>query len=402
MEPRTSDHLGRYYTQETVASLLISSMKLATPGTVIDLGAGDGALVTEAANQWVAERYLTVDIDEQADSGRLPTLRGPSFVHFTGDALDLKLGDRIGLGWSQACAAVCNPPYIRPIWQEHFGNILEEVGLSHVLPEAKSAPAGILFAAQNLRFLKSGGKLGLILPDGLITGERFGRFRRALIENHSLELVIELPRNIFRKTEAQTHIVILSKDGAQKSTVPSRKLELNGVLSEAVNIPSEEAIARIDYSHHVQNKSKKTRTRIKRKLSDLISSVSRGSYSSSSRKLVKLPIFHITDLSDYESNISPRFLVSQSDAEALGGSYAREGDILVARVGRNLSKKVVLVKNGPILITDCFFALTPKSSSDEVLRLLTSDSGRAQLDKISQGVGARFITAARLLDLELD
>ncbi|VVM63642.1 N-6 DNA methylase [Pseudomonas fluorescens] len=402
MESRTSDHLGRYYTRDTVASLLISSMELATPGTVVDLGAGNGALVTEAANQWAAERYLTVDIDEQADSGRLPILRGPSFVHFTGDALDLRLSDRIGLDWGQACAAVCNPPYIRPVWQEHFGNILEEVGLSHVLPEAKNAPAGILFVAQNLRLLKSGGKLGLILPDGLITGERFESFRRALIENNSLEQVIELPRNIFHKTEAQTHIVVLSKNGRQKPTVISRKLEPTGCLSEILNIPSDAAISRLDYSHHAQKTSKKTRKKTKRKLGDLISSVNRGSHSSSSRKTVNLPIFHTTDLADYESDIPSSFTVSQSDAEALGGRYARTGDILVARVGRNLSRKIVLVKNGPVLITDCFFVLAPSIASEDVLQLLISNFGRAHLDNISQGVGARFITAARLLDLELD
>ncbi|AYF87355.1 hypothetical protein D6Z43_09375 [Pseudomonas sp. DY-1] len=402
MESRTSDHLGRYYTRETVASLLISSMKLATPGTVIDLGAGDGALVTEAANQWAAERYLTVDIDEQANSGHLPKLRGPSFVHFTGDALDLKLGDRIGLGWSRACAAVCNPPYIRPIWQEHFGNILEEVGLSHVLPEAKSAPAGLLFVAQNLRLLKNGGKLGLILPDGLITGERFEPFRRALIENHSIEQVIELPRNIFRKTEAQAHIVILSKNETQRPTITSRKLELTGALSEALSIPSDEAISRIDFSHHAKCKRNYSSKKSKRKLGDLISSITRGSHNSSSRKSAVLPILHTTDLADYETDIPPGFLVSQPEAEALGGSYARKGDILVARVGRNLSRKIVLVKKGPILITDCFFSLTPKAAPEEVFRLLTSESGRSQLDRISQGVGARFITAARLLELEMD
>ena len=402
MESKTSDHLGRYYTRDTVASLLISSMKLATPGTVIDLGAGDGALVTEAANQWAAERYLTVDIDEDANSGKLPTLRGPSFVHFTGDALDLSLGDRIGLGWSQACAAVCNPPYIRPVWKEHFGNILEEVGLSHVLPEAKSAPAGLLFVAQNLRLLKSGGKLGLILPDGLITGERFHSFRQALIENHSIEQVIELPRNIFRKTEAQTHIVILSKNGEQKPTISSRKLQINGALSSEIYIPSEEAINRIDYSHHIKRHVKKSCKTSPVILRDLVASVGRGTHSSSSRKLVSTPIFHISDLEDYQTSIPKSFIVSKSDAEALGGAYASQGDILVARVGRNLSRKIALVQKGAVLTTDCFFIIRPKDKSEEIFDFLTSESGRAHLDKINQGVGARFITAARLLDLELD
>lgn len=75
-----------------------------------------------------------------------------------------------------AHSALCNPPYIRPGWRSHFGQILEDAGLSGVFPHIKCVPADILFIAQNLRFLRPSGKLGLILPDGIIAGEKCGAF----------------------------------------------------------------------------------------------------------------------------------------------------------------------------------------------------------------------------------
>ncbi len=63
---KTSDPLGRYYTDAQVGALLVQAMKLDQPNTVLDLGAGDGALVGAAAKVWTQSRFITVDIDRKA------------------------------------------------------------------------------------------------------------------------------------------------------------------------------------------------------------------------------------------------------------------------------------------------------------------------------------------------
>ena len=95
-----------------------------------------------------------------------------------------------------------------------------------------------------------------------------------------------------------------------------------------------------------------------------------------------------------------RFIVSQRVAASAGGTVAKSGDIVLARVGRNLSLKVARVSRGSVLISDCIWVLEPFPGQAEALfNNLTSLEGRALLDAAAHGVGARFLTANSLLKL---
>ena len=154
LHSKRRDALGRYYTSDLVSALLVNAMGLHAANTVLDLGAGDGALVAQASVQWKRARFHTVDIDVNAGCQKLSAIDSLTFQHHVGDALDYALNKQIGLPPEGACAAVCNPPYIRPKWKDHFGLILEEAGLSSILPKLSDVPADVLFIAQNLRFLR--------------------------------------------------------------------------------------------------------------------------------------------------------------------------------------------------------------------------------------------------------
>jgi len=76
---RNSDPFGRYYTQGGVAKLLVSNMGASPTGVVIELGAGDGALVGEASKHWKAAQFVTVDIDKNAGTFKLPRSTDTAF-----------------------------------------------------------------------------------------------------------------------------------------------------------------------------------------------------------------------------------------------------------------------------------------------------------------------------------
>lgn len=396
------DQLGRYYTNAVVGSLLVRSMALQAPATVLDLGAGDGALVGAASKVWKRARFLTVDIDEQAQCARLPAVHGPSFRHVTADALDPQLSSRLGLRPGEACAAVCNPPYIKPKWQSHFGELLEEVGLSGVLPRMSDVPADLLFIAQNLRFLRSGGRLGLILPDGIIAGDRYESFRQHLLALHRVHTVIELPRMIFRGTEAKAHIMVLSKGPAPTEALAVRLLGSDGRLSPKLLVPHDLAAKRLDFSFLASSLGARRADTAKTGecLEQLVHSVKRGNYSSSDRSASKLPILHTSDLTD-EQTTPPRALaLKRSHIQHMKSPLAEPGDIVVARVGRNHAEKIAIVRQGTYAVTDCLFVLRPKAGkTSRLLKFLCSDQGRAALEATSHGVGARFISLRALKNL---
>lgn len=393
-----TDALGRYYTNSYVGTMLVSSMGTISPESVLDLGAGDGALTAAAAKIWKEANYFTVDIDENARSASLPELLGSSFKHHVGDALSSAIEKELGLELGSADLAICNPPYIRPRWRKGFASILEDAGLSHVLPKLADMPAEILFIAQNLRFLKNHGRLGLIVPDGVIAGERFAGLRNALATEHCIERIIELPRGIFRKTEAKAHILVMSKSGQGPDEIQVQRLDESGVLSPELKIQREQATGRLDYSFLAGGMGKK-RTKQSR-IGDVTIFLSRGSFSSSQRAKCDFPVLHTSDLSPSIHIVSRKFHMPVALAKRAQFTIAKPGDILVGRVGRNFEEKVCMLKSGNVAVSDCIFVLrVAPEYRDSVFAYLKSNPGREALNYSSHGVGAKFLTVDALQNI---
>lgn len=398
---KTSDNFGRYYTNADIASLLIESMVVHSPKLAIDLGAGSGVLVGEASRYWKRTKFITVDIDLKADSSALRSRRGPKFTHHTADALDSLLGDKIGLRCGDVDSGLCNPPYVRPKWRKHFGEILEDAGLSHVIPRLGCVQADVLFIAQNLRFLRAGGKLGLILPDGVIAGEKYAKLRHTLATTHRLERVIELPRRAFLNTDAKAHIVVLAKQQAVDDDIQVQRLGDNGLLSQPIRLSPDRAAMRLDYSY-LASLRQTGRGRAGLALRGITQLITRGSYSSSQRKDLFFPVFHTTDFVDGGAEVPQQFLMTEEAQRVASGVLAQPGDILLARVGRNLEQKVSKVTRGAVAVSDCILVLRVESKYQEsALEYLMSAKGRAALLAASHGVGASFITTDAILRLEI-
>lgn len=398
---RTSDAFGRYYTDQLIANLLVNSVASTNPNLIIDLGSGDGVLIEEAKKQWRQSVFVSADIDAQAMKGSILGSVGITARHHIVDVLENGIDEKIGVDFRSVDVALCNPPYIRPRWQKHFADILEDAGLSNLIPKIGSVSAEVLFIAQNLRFLRANGKLGLILPDGIISGEKFQGLRRVLTNSHCVERVIELPRGIFRKTDAKAHILVLSKGANPQDLIKVQCVDSQGILSTEIMLSTEEAAKRIDYSYLAtlgptrQNKTFPT-------LKEYTIFAKRGSISSSERKKCIFPVFHTTDFTPDTKKISNSFLITKTVAQMAGGVVAQSGDILIARVGRNFSKKISFVPRAHVIVSDCVIIIRVVKEHREFIRkFLFSRSGQMALESISHGVGAKFITIEGLLGLRL-
>ncbi|MBD9356151.1 N-6 DNA methylase [Methylomonas albis] len=397
---KTSDRFGRYYTNSEVARVLVNSMGMKNPRIAIDLGTGNGSLVGEASRHWNITKFVTVDIDDEVSS-LFHQFKYSNFTHYTGDALELGLSEKIGVPLGTVDSGLCNPPYIRPKWRQTFGEILEDAGLSAVIPKLSCIHADVLFLAQNLRFLRKGGKLGLILPDGLIAGDRYVKLRQNLTLAHRLERVIELPRGVFSKTDAKAHIVVLSKQEVPSTVTQIQRLEINSDLTDPIYISPDQAGIRLDYSFlRINNRINYQYDRIAiRNITEL---VTRGIYSSAIRKELNFPVFHSTDFDHNSSEVPKKFLLKEVPINLSKDKMAHQGDILIARVGRNLEEKICLVSNGYVAVTDCIFVLRiTQNWRQKTFRFLTSPQGSEAVSAISHGVGAKFITKDALLGLEI-
>ncbi|WP_286939867.1 N-6 DNA methylase [Achromobacter sp. UBA4530] len=407
-----ADVWGRYYTSSEVSRTLVDVMTGVRPKLVLELGAGQGALANAAQRKWKSANFVTVDTDLAATASLARLTSKASHIHHAYDALDVELADRIGVPLGSVDVGLCNPPYVRPRWRSSFGRILEEAGLSGALQTVHDAGADLLFIAQNLRLLRQRGKLGLILPDGLITGQKYRGVRQVLLREHHVELVVQLPRRAFAKTEAQTYLLVLSKCGGETQQVQLSQMKEGGEISAPISVTADVAKLRLDYAFHALSATM-ARPGDKRQMGKSVGAyvhgLLRGTTSSSQIDSCPLPVFHLSDFPGIrESAVVPmvpaKFIQSAGKTKALPDTYkiAKAGDILIARIGRNLHEKVCLLPRGTCVISDCIFAVrSAPEHRDALLTYLLSNDGKAALKAASHGVGAKYLSRSDVLGLVL-
>lgn len=408
---QNSDPWGRYYTSPDVSCSLIERIEVREPKLVLELGSGSGSLCWAAANRWQDAQLVTVDVDRRVPKRLVAERVGARLKHshFVHDALDEAISDKIGLRLGTVDVAVCNPPYIRPRWRSGFGKILEDAGLSGALASVHDAGADLLFLAQNLRLLRRNGKLGLILPDGLVTAERFSGVRQALMSQHMVEQVVQLPRGVFKGTEAQTYLAVLSKMAGETNQVKLRQMGHDGYLSEPIEVAQDLGAKRLDYAFHAgASVQRSCGTPQPTAVGAAVTDVVRGTICSSSISTFPTPVFHLGDFAEpageHAVRIVPKRFALAKRAARIARHDARvalPGDILVARVGRGLEKRLALVVHGPCVISDCIFALrTTDEHRERLYRFFESEAGRRALATSAHGVAARFLSKINLLEIQ--
>lgn len=129
---------------------------------------------------------------------------------------------------------VTNPPFGSkiPIKDRH---ILEQYDLAHIWDYDKnsgiwsrtsklqsSVSPEILFIERCTQFLKPGGRMGIVLPDAILSSPGLGYIREWLIKNHRIIASIDLHQDTFQpRNGTQTSVLIL-----QKKTMAQKENEL--------------------------------------------------------------------------------------------------------------------------------------------------------------------------------
>lgn len=397
---KRQDTLNRFYTREAVGDLLVDQLGAFAPNNVLDLGAGEGSLSAAVLRRWQGTVAVTVDLDPAIVEGlhrRLQYAGAGQHHHHEHDVLDSMLPSSL-IEHGPFDLAVCNPPFFRPDWDRKYADILQAAQLAEACPSTVDATAEILFLAQNLRMVREGGKVALIAPDGLLTGWRSVAFRRALMDRHAIDCVLQLPNHSFHDTEARCFILVITKNAGPSETVKLLRYDANDGLSDPITISRKQAETRMDFDFHTNRGGHEGRVSTLRQLG---ADIKRGSLSSIARKAANYKTFHTTD---YRS--IPEGMIALEGDPALPDDgklvVAEAGDILLARVDRSLHEKVAMVISGCAAVTDCIYRVrVPAEFRTPVFDALRSPAGMASLLAATKGVSARLLGKADLLDMPL-
>jgi len=253
----------------------------------------------------------------------------------------------------------------------------------------------IIFIAQNLRLLRVGGELAVIVPDRLATHHDYSDLRHALLENHGLHRVVQLPDQFFSRTEARTHIFYLCKSQKCPDAIALSGALPGGELLPEVFISSRDAIERLDYSFHsgLQGGVSGQPT-----LFSLGAGVIRGALTHRQCKEQRMAYFHTTDFKRF-----PDGAVSYPEYGDLPERWvAHPGDILLPRVGARCLHYAARVVSGTPILSDCVFRVrVPPEQHDAVWRALTAPQGIRWRQLAAHGVCARVLSKQSLLDMPL-
>ena len=401
-----SDSLGRYYTKTDIGGLLIDQMAGLSPNRVLDLGAGAGMLSTAALRRWKNVELLTVDVDVAARThlrNLFKSTHGVKHYHIHADALSDRLPKLISARTDSIDAAVCNPPFIIPKWRKGFAQIIEDVGFSGCLPVLSEIDAALLFLAQNLRLMSSNATLGIIVPDSLVSAAKYRLFRRELLQRYAVRKAIRLPRHSFQGTDAQAYILVIGKESVETQQIPLQKFEGDSAMSSELLVDVDAATDRLDFDYHANKSQIRTFKKNQISLGSIALDIRRGALTSSDIGAFDFPIFHTTDM---PVDLAGEWCDLRQFGKSMGHATAANrhvvcaepGDILLARVGRNLEHKVFGVASGYPILTDCIYRIrVPEETRKKILRQLVSCEGQAWLASRCYGVSAKQLSKADLV-----
>lgn len=381
-----SDKLGRYYTPTPIAEVLCSQMGTYKNSLVLDLGCGSGNLILGSLKHWVDCQYHAYDIDIEA----LNQLKNHNLKNVYYYNLDI-VNQNINL--RNFDVAISNPPYVYLSKEKILNHLDKSTELENEILKLNKIPAPLIFLTKAISNVKKNGKIGIILPNGILTNQIYQSIRNILISSYHVESIIQLEPYVFEKTETHAHILIL------KNIKPLHEYDINFYLLKNKNLINHGIKSNLQMSSRLDFSPISTEESVK-KLGNFISCISRGRKSS---KYIKdnpnCKIFHTTDFENSEEKYaSNHFAVEKT----ISSNYAQKGDILIARVGRNFHKKIKIVQDNFIEISDSVIAIKPKKNhTDFIYNYLTSDDGQNQLKINSQGTGAKYITHSQILNLPI-
>ncbi len=388
------DLLGRYYTSEKFSKLLINQFSNEIPENIIDLGVGGGALLRAAIDRWINASYFAADVDKRSIIKIKSELPFVNSFHL--DTLKDEVSEKIQLQKGNVDIAICNPPFLKIKNESSYESLFKEANLFQC-QELKRLTSDIIFLAKNLQLLKNKGELGIILPDSLITGKEFIPLRNAILQQHNLRGIIELPESIFAKTEALTHILIIEKNGNTDKKSPLFLSDKTGKIIDQIEVDKNSLSERMDFKYHLWEK--KCRSQKKHNfLHELKVEIKRGTLTHKVLKETRDNFIHTTNMIDKKMNQS----LSNSYSTNEKFLMTRKGDILLARVGRGCIGKVCMITKGRVPISDCIYRIrVPEKYRIKVWNALISFEGQNWLRANAHGVCAKVISIKDLYNLPI-
>ena len=250
---------GQFFTPVPAIKFLVEALDIRPGETIMDPACGAGGFLAESAKvllekgasrSLVAKSLIGIDKDEYLSHlalARLGIITGERVKVLSADSLALKNVNQedIPLESIRADVVLANPPFgakivaANPTTLKSFklgykhkkgitGWVESNELHSNVSPQ-------VLFVERIHHLIKPGGRMGIVLPESLVSSKSHGYVVQYLKENFTLKAVIGMPESLFKltgKTGTHTKTVLLIAD--KPLARPSRPEKIS--MAEVQNV----------------------------------------------------------------------------------------------------------------------------------------------------------------------
>lgn len=242
LTPALRKGLGIFLTPDSVVRMMVEVVDPKPTEAVYDPACGSGTFLVEVVKRWLRQNGAQdFDVWGTDKSPRMLLLSELNLGHFNRVNFHRKPLDALATNaeehWPKPNSfdvILTNPP---------FGVILrgDAIDLSRFVSCRSSRGevtskqhSDVVFLEQSLRFLKPGGRLGIVLPRSIITNSSFAQARKAIEKLGHVYAVVSLPQETFHITGTQTTTLVLFMKKLRKEERTDEPVRI--VLSEVTNV----------------------------------------------------------------------------------------------------------------------------------------------------------------------
>ncbi len=232
---------GEFYTPKEVVQLLVQLIKPEAGNSIYDPTCGSGGMLIESAKYIAAHGGMVGEFvdctlkGQEKNLGTWAICKINMIVHNFKDS-DIRKGDTLGSpkhiinGELETFdRVIANPPFsLKEWWEAAESDLKTDANGKTITPKYNKQvsdeygrfkygipPRGygdFAFLQHMVSVLKQNGKMGIVLPHGvLFRGSSEGKIREGLLKDDLIEAIIGLPEKLFYNTGIPASIIIINK-----------------------------------------------------------------------------------------------------------------------------------------------------------------------------------------------
>lgn len=210
---------GRYYTPTEVVQLIVEVLSPKPEWHVLDFACGSGGFLLATAHHWIkrhgadpariADQLHGLEYDEYACKLARMVLE----VGLGVPVKHLRCANTLNDNWANQSyhCIFCNPPAGKiegPLQESAFKYAGEGTGRTNTYEVA--------FAELAVQLTEPGGRIGLIVPEGLLSNTSLREFRKWLFMQACPVAILGLPRGLFPHTPSRMYALVMVKTPCKK------------------------------------------------------------------------------------------------------------------------------------------------------------------------------------------